>query len=119
MTYDEAITLLIGKEEYCIEALECMKHYRLGNKELAEKRTAKLIRRALWDSESVFTDTERDELSALAESVAPPDKTKSKYIGIRVSENEFAAIKILAVKYAGGNMTKLIIDALERQYPTV
>ena len=68
-------------------------------------------------------DSERVRQTALAlsrlqngkngETAARP-KTKTARIDFRCSENE-----LLAAKYAGGSISKLILDTLQWRYPTL
>ena len=73
-------------------------------------------------------DSERVRQTALALSrlqngkngeTAARSKTKTARIDFRCSENEKNCIELLAAKYAGGSISKLILDTLQWRYPTL
>lgn len=117
MTYREAMLLLIDKTDRAVEAVKILRAID-SNYPVAESRAEKLIRIAINET-SRLTDNEKMELSKLIHSSEPNSGNRTEVVRFRVTQNEKAAIKMLADKYAGGNMSQLIVSALTEKYPTL
>lgn len=117
MTYREAMLLLIDKTDRAVEAVKILRAID-SNYPVAESRAEKLIRIAINET-SRLTDNEKMELSKLIHSSEPNAGNRTEVVRFRVTQNEKAAIKMLADKYAGGNMSQLIVSALTEKYSTL
>lgn len=116
MTYREAMLLLINKTPRAVEAAKVLRAIDSGS-EQASSRAARLIRVAV-DEASDLTDAERSALRELLPT-PPAAQRRTETVRSRCTPNERAALELLAEKYAGGNMSRLILDALQRAYPTL
>lgn len=118
MTYREAMLLLIDKTSRVTEAVKILKSIDSGSS-LASSRAEKLIRVAV-DEDSDLSETDRAKLRELIpEQKTTESETRSTTIRFRCTPNERAMLDLLAQKYAGGNLSKLIMDALQSKYPTL
>lgn len=118
MTHRDAMLLLIDKTDRVTEAAKVLRSIDT-NSPVAESRAEKLIRVAI-NEDSRLTESDQRELSALihcTEDVESERRTET--IRFRVTPNEKAALRLLADRYADGNLSRLIIDALNDRYPTL
>ncbi len=116
MTTKDAMLLIVEKTNRPVEAVKVLRAIESGSS-VAEHRAINLIRIVLQEANDL-TAADRDALKALLPDTLPTQKRTEK-IQFRCSPNEKAAIRILAGKYAGGNISRLIIGALEEKYPTL
>ena len=117
MTHRDAMLLLIDKTDRVTEAVKILRSID-SNSPMANSRAEKLIRVAI-DEASRLTEHDKVELSALISVEQQELESRTETIRFRVTPNEKNIIKLLAVKYAGGNMSKLIISTLNEKYPTL
>ena len=116
MTNREAMLLLINKTPRAVEAAKVLRAIDSGSKQ-APIRAAKLIRVAVGEA-SDLTDADRSALRELLPT--PPEaQRRTETIRFRCTPNERAALEPLAEKSAGGNVSRLILNALQRAYPTL
>lgn len=119
MTYDEALqAVIIGTHDtdICVRAAQAARRMEKGDRQLAEKQARRVISEALH-LDGDFSPEDRVELEQL---VAEPEKTnKIVRVSFRCTEQERAAIGLLAAKYAEGNISRLILQTLEEKYPTL
>lgn len=117
MTYADAMQLIIRNcEDYETMRRAALALNRLQNGSNGETAARRVIAAALLTDG--FTPEERDELEQLRQPPQRP-KIKTTQINFRCSENERNCIELLAAKYAGGNVSKLILDTLQEHYPTL
>lgn len=116
MTLKEAMLLLAEKTNRPAEAIKVLRAIESGSI-VAEHRAINLIRIVLQETNNL-TAADRDALKALLPDALPVQKRTEK-IQFRCAPNEKAAIRLLATKYAGGNISRLIVEALEEKYPTL
>lgn len=117
MTYRDAMLLLIDKTGLVVEAVKILRLIDSGS-QVAESRAEKLIRVAIGE-DSNLTETDKMDLSELIHGHNVEEKKRTEVIRFRATPNEKEIIKLLAFRYAGGNMSKLIIDMLQEKYPTL
>lgn len=117
MTYREAMLLLIDKTDRAVEAVKILRSID-AESPVSESRAEKLIRASV-NEESRLTDKEKMELSKLIHSSEPNAGNRTEVVRFRVTQNEKSALRMLADKYAGGNLSQLIISALTEKYPTL
>lgn len=117
MTYRAAMLLLIDKTDRAVEAVRVLRSID-AESPVSESRAEKLIRAAV-NEESRLTGNEKLELSKLIHSATPETENRTEVVRFRVTPNEKAALRMLADKYAGGNMSQFIISALTEKYPTL
>lgn len=117
MTYRDAMLLLIDKTSRPTEAVKVLRAIDAGSA-LAENRAQKLIRIAIQET-SVLTDADRASLRSLLPQGSPVEQRRTETVRFRCTPNERAALELLAAKYAGGNLSRLILDALQKIYPTL
>ncbi len=117
MTYREAMLLLIDKTDRAVEAVRVLRSID-AESPVSESRAEKLIRIAINES-SRLTGNEKMELSELIHSSESNAENRTEVVRFRVTPNEKAALRMLADKYAGGNMSQLVISALTEKYPTL
>lgn len=118
MTIRDAMLLLIDKTDRAMDAVKILRSIDAGSP-VAEGRARKLIAIAIGE-QSTLTDDDKLKLSQLIQKCQyddPPRRTE--VVRFRVTPNEKSAINLLASKYANGNMSKLIMDALNSKYPTL
>lgn len=116
MTNREAMLLLINKTPRAVEAAKVLRAIDSGS-EQAPIRAAKLIRVAVGEA-SDLTDADRSALRELLPT--PPEaQRRTETIRFRCTPNERATLELLAEKYAGGNVSRLILNALQRAYPAL
>lgn len=119
MTYRDAMLLLIDKTSRAMEAVRVLQALDSGNS-LARSRAEKLIRVAVAEtSGSDLTDADRASLRSLLPQGSPVEQRRTETVRFRCTPNERAALELLAAKYAGGNLSRLILDALQKIYPTL
>ena len=116
MTNREAMLLLINKTPRAVEAAKVLRAIDSGSKQ-APIRAAKLIRVAVDEA----SDLTVEERAALRELLPTPREAqrRTETIRFRCTPNERTTLELLAGKYAGGNMSRLILDALQRAYPAL
>lgn len=118
MTHREAMLLLIDKTSRITEAAKVLKSLDAGSP-LAVSRAEKLIRVSI-NEKSDLSEADRAKLRELIpEQKSDEGETRSETIRFRCTPNERAALELLAQKYADGNLSKLIMDALQSKYPTL
>lgn len=117
MNHRGAMLLLIDKTDRVTEAVRVLRAIDSGSP-LAGSRAEKLIRVAI-DEESRLTESDKMELSELIHGHQGDPEKRTEVIRFRVTPNEKAALRLLADKYAGGNLSQLIITALNEKYPTL
>lgn len=117
MTTREALLLLVAKTSRAVEAAKLLRQLDSGAQS-AERRALNLIRIAA-DEEGDLTDDERSALRAMAQPEQPQTEQRTETIRFRCTPNEKQAIQMLADKYAGGNLSKLLLQTLEEKYPTL
>lgn len=117
MTYRDAMMVLISKTDAAEKAAKIVRRLQTGDREQAEKQAVKLIRAALAGDTGELTKHEIAELQTLA--TVPDAPIKNVIFQFRCSEQERAAIHLLAAKYAEGNASKLILNTLQERYPTL
>lgn len=117
MTYVDAMQLIIKRgEDYGTIKQAAAALNRLRNGQNGETAARRAITAALLGDG--FTQEEREKLEQLRQPPQRP-KIKTAQINFRCSENERNCIELLAAKYADGNVSKLILNALEERYPTL
>lgn len=115
MTHREAMLLLIDKTDRATEALKRLRDID-NHSPMAERRAVNLIRIAI-DEDSRLTESDKQGLRELihgSDPVQPEQRTET--IRFRVTPNEKAALQFMADRYAGGNLSRLIMDALNDRY---
>ena len=117
MTYRDAMLLLIDKTSRVVEAARVLRAIDAGS-DAAESRAVKLIRVAV-DETSDLSDADRYSLRELLPQDHASVQLRTETIRFRCTPNERAALELLAAKYAGGNLSRLILDALQKIYPTL
>ena len=113
MTHREAMLLLIDKTDRATEALRRLRDLD-NHSPMAERRAVNLIRIAI-DEESRLTESDKQGLRELIRDSVPPEQ-RTETIRFRVTPNEKADLQLLADRYAGGNLSRLIMDALNDRY---
>lgn len=117
MTYADAMQLIIRNcEDYETMRQAALALNRLQNGNNGETAARRVIAAALLTDG--FTPEEREQMEQLRQPPQRP-KTKTTQINFRCSENEKNCIELLAAKYAGGNISRLILDTLQERYPTL
>lgn len=116
MTLKEAMLLIAEKTNRPVEAVKVLRAIESGSGG-AEHRAINLIRTVLPETNDL-TVADRKNLKSLLPDVLPTQNRTEK-IQFRCSPNEKAAIRLLASKYADGNISRLIFGALEEKYPTL
>lgn len=116
MTIRDALLLLVAHTSRGVEAAKLIRQLDAGT-QTAQRRALSLIRVAV-DENSALTETQRCELRSL---IAQPDagEARTETLRFRCTPSEKAAIQLLATKYADGNMSRLILQALQEKYPTL
>lgn len=118
MTYKEAMLLLLKKTSLEVEAAKILSGLNRGFP-AAEDRAIKLIRTVL-SNQAWYENLSEDEIHELSSLLPTPEwERKTEIIRFRCSPNDKEAIRVLAEKYADGNISRLIIDALNAKYPTL
>lgn len=117
MTYRDAMLLLIDKTDRAVEAAKVIAAIDRGLP-TAETRAVKLLRVAVAEA-GALTDEDRAKLRALLPAPEAPQQNRTETVRFRCTPNERAALELLAAKYAGGNLSRLILDALQKCYPTL
>ena len=118
ITIREGLLLLVSKTPRAVEAAKLLRQLDAGAA-TAERRAVTLIRLAV-DEAGGLTDGEREQLRALVEAHGgAQSQRKSVTLRFRCTEQQQAAIQLLAGKYAGGNISRLILQTLEERYPTL
>ena len=115
MTYREAMLLLVDKTPQAMEAVKVLRLLDRGT-QTAEQRAVKLIRTALKNPAGL-SDEEQAALRELAPTEAPAQRTE--VIRFRCTEQERAIIQLLAERHTAGNVSRLILETLEKAYPTM
>ena len=116
MTLKEAMLLIVEKTNRPVEAVKVLRAIESGSS-IAAHRAINLIRIVLQETNNL-TASDRDALKVLLPDTLPAQKRTEK-IQFRCSPNEKAAIRLLASKYADGNISRLILGALEEKYPNL
>lgn len=116
MTHREAMLLLIDKTDLVSEAVKVLRSIDSGSP-LAESRAEKLIRIAIGGNYRM-TESDKCELSSLI-TIRQDSERRTEVIRFRVTPSDKAALNILALKYAGGNLSQLILSTLNEKYPTL
>ena len=117
MTFVDAMQLIIKRCGDCETMRQAaLALNRIQNGSNGETAARRVIAAALLTDS--LAPEERQELEQLRQ---PPtrQKTKTARIDFRCSENEKNCIELLAAKYAGGSISKLILETLEERYPTL
>jgi len=117
MTYRDAMLLLIDKTDRAVEAAKVITALDRGLP-TAETRAVKLLRVAVSEA-NAMTDEDRAQLRTLLPAPEAPQQHRTETVRFRCTPNERAALDLLASKYAGGNLSRLILDALQKCYPTL
>ena len=117
MTNRDAMLLLIDKTSRAMEAVKVLRAIDTGS-DLAESRAQKLIRVAVQET-SDLTEDDRAALRALLPPEAPAEHRRTETVRFRCTPNERAALELLAAKYTGGNLSALILGAIQKAYPTL
>ena len=113
MTHRDAMLLLIDKTDRATEALRRLRDLD-NHSPMAERRACNLIRIAI-DEESRLTESDKQGLRELILDSVPPEQ-RTETIRFRVTPNEKSALQLMADRYAGGNLSRLIMDALNDRY---
>lgn len=117
MTYIDAMRLIIKRgEDYGTIKQAAAALNRLRNGQNGETAARRAITAALLGDG--FTPEEREQLEQLRQPPQRP-KIKTARVDFRCSENERNCIELLAVKYADGSISRLILEALNKLYPTL
>lgn len=116
MTAKDAMLLIAEKTNRPAEAVKVLRAIESGSSN-AEHRAINLIRIVLQEANDL-TAADRKNLKSLLPD-ALPAQNRTEKIQFRCSPNEKAAIRLLASKYADGNISRLILGALEEKYPTL
>lgn len=119
MTYAEALQIIIRgiyDTDICVRAAQIARRMERGDRQLAEKQARRIITDALHLGGD-FSEDEVRELQQL--TVEPQGSRKTVRFEFRCTEQERATIGLLAAKYAGGNVSRLILQTLQERYPTL
>ena len=119
MTYAEALQIIIRgihDTDICVRATQIARRMERGDQQLAEKQARRIITDALHLGGD-FSEDEVRELQQL--TVEPQGSRKTVRFEFRCTEQERATIGLLAAKYAGGNVSRLILQTLQERYPTL
>lgn len=118
MTHREAMLLLIDRTSHSVEAAKIIRAID-SDVPTAQGRAEKLIRIVLQEI-NALTDSDCASLRSLLPNESSNDEQqRTETVRFRCTPNERNALELLAAKYTGGNMSRLILDALQRAYPTL
>lgn len=116
MTLKEAMLLIAEKTSRPAEAIKVLRAIESGSSS-AEHRAINLIRIVLPETNGLTAADHKNLKSLLPDTL--PAQNRTENIQFRCSPNEKAAIRLLASKYADGNISRLILGALEEKYQTL
>lgn len=117
MTYQDALHSIIqhSTSSRAIEAVKLLRRIESGDPSLAARQADRLIRMTLGEERKSFPDAA--EMEALI--THEPPTTKTVTVRFRCTENDRNILGLLAEKYAGGNMSRLILETLREKYQTI
>ena len=117
MNYRDAMLLLIDKTDRTMEAVRALNAIDAGL-DTAKSRAEKVIRVAITEANNL-TEEDRANLRSLLPAPQTESQTRTETVRFRCTPNERTILDMLAAKYAGGNVSRLILDTLRKSYPTL
>lgn len=117
MTHLEAMHLLIDKTDHAVEAAKIIRALDSGSPKAIHR--AELLIRSSIIGNSDLTERDKAALSELISFDDAAEERRSETVRFRCTPSEKAALQSLASRHADGNLSKLILDALNQVYPTL